>query len=240
MLKNIFSYNNYNMNNHTYITSEEVFRKYEIKNNFEKINITYIHNIFNDYQFFNYRTFYFKHFFQKYNKNIIYDINYDIYCIKEELYKYYFIANHKNICIYIFDFNNDDNIYMYIYGYINNDNVYSNKSFYQAKSYNYYNETVILDNQNNLYNMFIKIWSLINFHVCNKNSIIKNYITYNISFRNQIDYHKIINIIHYNNNFQDNFQDNNYNTLCKSTFINSDMLYDFIEFLDNTLYFQKK
>ncbi len=72
--------------------------------------------------------------------------------------------------------------------------------------------------------------------MCNKNNIIKNYITYNISFTNQIDYHKIINIIHYN----DNCQDNNYDTLCKSTFINSDMLYDFIQFLDNTLYFQRK
>ncbi len=72
--------------------------------------------------------------------------------------------------------------------------------------------------------------------MCNKNNIIKNYVTYNISFTNQIDYHKIINIIHYH----DNFQDNNYDTLCKSTFINSDMLYDFIQFLDNTLYFQRK
>lgn len=215
------------MNNHIYIESEKVFKKYEIEDNFEQINIDYIYNIFNDYQFFNYRTFYFKHFFQKYNKNIIYDVNYDIYFINEKSYKYYFIGNHKNICIHYFDFYNDDNIYIYIYGYINNDNIYSNNTFYQVKSYNYFNKKIILENQNNLHHMLIKIWSFINL---NKNIIIKNYITYNISFFNEISYNKILNII---KKYDIDNEYNKYEILCNSTFTNSDSLFNFIESFDN-------
>ena len=98
---------------------------------------------------------------------------------------------------------------------------------------NYFNKRVILENQNNLDHMLIKMWSFINL---NKNIIIKNYITYNISFLNEISYKKIMKII---NKYDIDNEYNNYNILCNSTFTNSDSLYNFIESFETIKFIRK-